>query len=108
MTTEQLDFSINRIIDELYLNLMKVEGNYYEEQARYLMYRIPIYRPVPFFDIKISHLYNQVKNELDNWWNYKYEIDKILIGAVSKIFVNINEDYFLLSVKRLLQVRLVQ
>jgi len=48
-----------------------------------------------------------VKKELDDRWNYKREIDYILKEAVSRIFASIDERYFLLSVKKLLQVRLV-
>ena len=101
------DYTIERSVDELYLCLMKVDNNHYEKQARNLIYRIPVYEPTPFFNIKISDLNQQVKRELDDRWNYKLEIDYILKEAVGRIFKNIDERYFLLSVKRLLKVRLV-
>jgi hypothetical protein len=71
------------------------------------MYRIPVHKPTPFVEIKISDLNEQVRKELDDRWGYKREIDYILKEAVCRIFANIDERYFLLSVKRLLQVRLV-
>jgi hypothetical protein len=98
------DLTIEAIADELYLCLAKQRS--YEKQAAYLMYRIPIYRPTPFFEIKISDLSKQVKKELDDRWKYKREIDYILKEAVGRIFANLDELYFLLSVKRLLKVRL--
>jgi hypothetical protein len=97
--------SIEATVDELALCLMKI--HHYEKQANELMYRIPIYRPTPFFEIKISDLNEQVKKELDDRWDYKKEIDYIVKEAVGRIFSNINEAYFFLSVKRLLRVRLV-
>ena len=79
----------------------------YEKQAYDLIYRIPIHKPTPFFEIKISDFNEQVKRELDDRWDYKKEIDYILKEAVGRIFTNLDERYFLLSVKRLLRVRLV-
>ena len=60
LTGSQL--TIEGAIDELYLCVMKLES--YEKQTRYLMYRIPVYKPTPFFEIKISDLSEQVKKEL--------------------------------------------
>jgi hypothetical protein len=101
--TEQL--TIEATIDELYLCLMKLES--YEKQAYNLMYRIPVHKPTPIFEIKISDLSEQIKKELDDRWGHKAEIDYLLKEAVGRIFANINERYFLLSVKRLLQVVLI-
>jgi hypothetical protein len=101
------ELTIEATVDELYLCLMKYRSSYYEKQASDLIYKIPIYKPVPIFDIKISDLNEQVKKELDDRWNYKPEINYILKEAVGRIFANLNERYFLLSVKRLLKVRLV-
>src|SRR5438094_10619619 len=103
----QLELTIERTIDELYVCLMKQGSSCYQKQAHDLMYRIPIHRPTPAFEIKISDLNEQVKKELDDRWDYKKEIDYILKEAVGRIFKNIDERYFLLSVKRLLKVRLV-
>jgi hypothetical protein len=86
---------------------MKQKSSYYERQAYDLIYKIPVYKPAPIFEIRISDLNELVKKELDDRWNYKCEIDYILKEAVGKIFANLNEQYFLSSVKRLLKVKLV-
>jgi|GraSoiStandDraft_41_1057321.scaffolds.fasta_scaffold422617_3 hypothetical protein len=101
------DYTIERTVDELYLCLMTVKDDLYYKQAYALMYIIPVYRPTPVFEIKISDLNKQVKKELDDRWNDRKIIDYILKEAVGRIFKNLDESYFLLSVKRLLQVRLV-
>jgi hypothetical protein len=98
--------TIEATVDELYLCLMKQRSSFYQKQAYDLMYKIPVYKPAPFFEIKISDLSEQVKRELADRWNYKPEIDYILKEAVGRIFANLDERYFLLSVKRLLKVRL--
>jgi len=103
--TDQL--TIEATVDDLYLCLVKQKSSYYERQASDLIYKIPVYKPAPIFEIRISDLNEQVKNELDDRWNYKREIDYILKEAVGKIFANLNEQYFLLSVKRFLKVKLV-
>jgi hypothetical protein len=63
------DYTIDLTIDELYLCLMRLDNNTYEKQARDLIYRIPIYKPIPFFDIKIPDLNTQVKKELEARWD---------------------------------------
>jgi hypothetical protein len=101
------DYSIERTVDELYLCLMSVDCNSYEKQAFDLMYKIPVYKPTPFFEIKIPDVSQQIKKELDDRWDYKEEVDYILKEAVGRIFKNLDERYFLLSVKQLLKVRLI-
>jgi hypothetical protein len=101
-------YSIEATVDELYLCIMKAKDSRYQWQALDLMRKIPLHRPSPFFEIKISDLSQEVQKELNDRWNYKDAVDYILKEAVSRIFCNINEDYFLLSVKRLLKVRLIQ
>jgi hypothetical protein len=41
-----------------------VEGRKYYDQARYLQYRIGVYRPVPFFEISLSDLSKRMVMEL--------------------------------------------
>jgi hypothetical protein len=101
------DYTIECTVDGLYLCLLRVDNNIYEERARSLIYQIPVHRPTPFFEIKISDLNQQIKKELDNRWDHKPAIDYILKESVGRIFENIDERYFLLSVKRLLKVRLI-
>jgi hypothetical protein len=87
--------------------MLEQKEDLYYKQAYALMYIVPVYRPTPVFEIKISDLNNQVKKELDDRWSDRKEIDYILKEAVGRVFKNVDERYFLLSVKRLLQVRLV-
>ena len=101
------DYTIERTVDELYLNLMRIKDDLYYKQAYALMYIIPVYKPIPIFEIKIADINNQVKKELDDRWDNKRIINYILKEAVGRIFETIEERYFLLSVKRLLRVRLV-
>jgi hypothetical protein len=105
---EQRNYTIERTIDELYLCLMTVKDDFYDKQAYALMHIIPIYKPTPVFEIKISDINDRVVKELDDRWKYKKEIDYILKGAVGKIFKNIDERYFLLSVKQFLKVGLIE
>ena len=86
---------------------MKQKDDLYYKQAYVLIYLIPIERPAPVFEIKISDLEEQVRKELDSRWDCKKEVDYILKEAVGRIFENLDERHFLLSVKRLLQVRLI-
>jgi hypothetical protein len=67
--TDQL--TIEATVDEVYLCLMKQRFSCYERQASDLIFKIPVYKPAPIFEIKISDLNEQVKKELDDRWNYK-------------------------------------
>lgn len=87
---------------------MKQKDDLYHKQAYALMYLVPIERPAPVYEIKISDLDENIRNELDSRWHRKKELEHILREAVGKVFRTINERYFLLSVKRLLKVRLIQ
>jgi hypothetical protein len=109
MTPDQVQWwcTIDAAIEELYLCLMKEKDDLYYKQAYVLMRLIPIERPPPVYEIKISDLNEQVKKESDDRWEHKDEIDHILREAVGKVFENINQEYFFKSVKRLLKVRLV-
>jgi hypothetical protein len=76
----------------------------YEEQARYLMYRIPIYRPMPDFIINISDIPRLIKNALDELDDFA--LNDVIKDGISRFFLNINERYFRLNVKKLLRWRL--
>lgn len=87
---------------------MKVKDDLYHKQAYSLMIAIPIEKSAPVFEIEISDLNEHVNTELDSRRDCKKEIDCILKEAIGRIFRNIDENYFFMSVKRLLQVRLLQ
>jgi hypothetical protein len=111
MTTELADesWTTNKLIEEVYLNLMSVNKGFtrkYEEQAENLIYRIPIYKPTPYFYVELGALSYKIKKEL-RALNDK-ALDKVMKEAIGKIFENINEQYFLISVKKLLKWEIVK
>jgi hypothetical protein len=94
----QLPFHLETFIDS---NLEKK----YQKQAKDLIYRIPVYIPVPPFIVYKKDLGDRLKNELADY-SEKDRAD-VLKTAVERIFENINQRYFLQSVKKLLKVELV-
>jgi hypothetical protein len=107
-------WTIAKLIDEVYLSLMSIKERTnngwgivqrkYEEQARYKMYRMVIYRPPPAFIIEISDLDGKVKRELAQC--DKKTRDFVLKQAVERIFETVDSRYFLLSAKQFLKVRM--
>jgi hypothetical protein len=77
----------------------------YQEQAENLIYRIPVYRPTPSFFVELHDLSYKVKQELHSLDDKT--LDRVMKEAIARIFENINERYFLLSVKKLLRWEIV-
>jgi hypothetical protein len=77
---------------------------FYEEQARYKMYRIPVFRPPPAFVVYLKHLDDRLKNELANL--DRESKDFVMKEAISRICEQVDKRFFLLSVKPLLKWRL--
>jgi hypothetical protein len=69
----------------------------YEEQARYRMGRIPVFRPPPTFVIYLKHLDDRLKQELASL-DSKTK-DFVMKEAIGRIFEQIDSRYYLLSVK---------
>ena len=103
-------WSTERLVDELFLELDNVKEideksgltkRKYEEQAKWLMHRIPVYRPAPAFIINLSDLSTRIKEELadldDN------TLDYVLKETIGRIFEGIDQRYFRLSVRRFLR-----
>jgi len=103
---EEMSWTTNYLIEELhcYLELFEDENKdrKYERQAKDLIYRIPIYRPVPTYVIDKKNLTERLIRELQSYG--LRERDELLKTAVGRIFENINERYFIQSVKRLLKI----
>ena len=102
-------WTTNRLIEELYLNMMSVRKDTirkYQEQAENLIYRIPVYKPIPYFYVELGDLSYKIKKEL-HALNDK-ALDNVMKEAIGKIFENIDEPYFLLSVKKLLKWEIVK
>ncbi len=73
----------------------------YQNQAKDLIYKIPVYIPVPSFIIYKKDLSDRLKDELADYTEKARE--DILKTAVGRIFENINQRYFLQSVKNCLK-----
>jgi hypothetical protein len=119
-----VEWTTERVIDEVSLSLMSVKSQFcminarddsrnrgpgvlrriYEEQARYKMYRMVVYRPPPVFIIHLKDLDEKVKRELAK--RDKDIIDFILEQSAARIFDQVDSRYFLLSAKQFLEVRL--
>ena len=103
-------WSTERLIDELFLELDNVKEideksgltkRKYEEQAKWLMHRIPVYRPAPPFIINLSDLPTRIKEELADLDNKT--LDYVMKESIGRIFEGIDQCYFRLSVRRFLQ-----
>ena len=80
----------------------------YRDQARKLLYRIPIDKPAPYYIIHLSDLDRKVKQELKHlkamYANKDYQ--DIISSAVDRMFESINYVYFHLSVAGLVNWRI--
>lgn len=76
----------------------------YEEQARYKMPRMGVYKPPPIFVIHLKNLDDKVKQELLK--GDPISRDYILKEAVEMICERVDSRYYLLSAKQFLKVRL--
>jgi hypothetical protein len=117
-------WTTERIIDEVFLSLMSVKSQFcminarddprnqfagvlrrpYEEQARYKMYRMVVFRPPPVFVIHLKDLDERVRRELAK--EDKTTRNDILKRVAERILEQVNSRYFLLSAKPFLKVRL--
>lgn len=88
-------------VTEKYGSLMK-----YREQAKYLMYKIPVYQPSPSFIVNVVDLTDKLKSELENL-DYQ-SLNDVMKEAIGRIFESINQRYYLLSVKKSLKWKLVE
>jgi hypothetical protein len=104
-----IPWTTKKLEQELYLDLMKVRNGEnhrkYEGQAKHLMYKIPVYKPVPSFIINLGDLSNKVKVELRSL--DAKSLNYVMKEAVCRVFENIDECYFLLNVKKLLKWELL-
>jgi hypothetical protein len=80
----------------------------YRDQARKLLYRIPIDKPAPYYIIHLSDLDRKVKQQLKDlkasYTNKDYQ--DIISSAVDRMFESINYVYFHLNVAGLVTWRI--
>jgi len=107
--TSSLPWTTNYLMDELKQHLAKREGNEqgsrkYYDQAKYLIYRIGLYKPTPSFKLYLSDLTPELVQalcELD-----KKDRNYVLKQAVGRLFEDINSRVYHTSVSSLLEVKL--
>jgi hypothetical protein len=92
------------LVNKSDVNVGTLSRSLYESQAKYKMYRIPIFRPLPAFVIHLKHLDYRLKKELVSL--DKETLDYVIKESAGRICEGINKRYFLLSVKPLLRWRL--
>jgi hypothetical protein len=97
------------VVDQLHFHLETfIDGSKekkYQKRAKDLLYRIPVYIPVPPFIVYRKDLSDRLKDELADYSEKARE--DILKAAIGRIFENIDQRYFLQSVKKLLKVEMV-
>jgi hypothetical protein len=77
----------------------------YEDQARFLLFRIPVYRPTPFFTLYYSDILDdKIKQELAALNDT--ELDYVMRAAIGRVLECVNERQFNLSVRPLLRWRI--
>jgi hypothetical protein len=104
----------NRLIDDLFLQMIRVRSmdpkngvlkRKYEDQARFLLFRIPVYRPTPFFTLYYSDILDdKIKQELAA--QNDTELDDVMRAVIGRVFECVNERQFNLSVRKLLRWRI--
>jgi hypothetical protein len=117
-------WSLAAIIDELFASMMDVKIPFcmlvgskdsrledprvlrriYEEQARYKMYRVPIFRPSPVFVVHLKHLDDRLKQELSSL--HRENKDFVMKEAIGRMCEGIDKCFYLQSVRPLLKWRL--
>jgi hypothetical protein len=85
------------------VNVSTLLRSLYEAQAKYKMYRIPVFRPPPTFVVYLKHFDDHVKKELASL--DKETRDYVMMEAISRVCEVVDKRYFLLSVKPLLRWR---
>jgi hypothetical protein len=89
----------NRLTDEIFLQMLRTQykdpksgvlKRKYVEQARSLLFRVPVYKPTPFFTLNYSDILDdKIKQELAA--RNDTELDDIMHAAVGRIFECANE-----------------
>jgi hypothetical protein len=93
---------ISRLVDELALQLIRT----HRKQAQELMFKIPVYNPTPVFLVHLSSIPDdKIKRELASLDNSTRK--QVLNDSIGLVFESINEQYYNLSVKKMLQWEIV-
>ena len=88
------------LTDELFLQMIRAGG--YMEQARTLMYKIPVFEPTPVFLVRLADIQDsKIKQELVALNDSA--LDSVMHTAIGRVFECINERQYNLSVRKLLR-----
>jgi hypothetical protein len=106
----------SRISNELFLQLIRSRHQdngtgelrrSYLEQARDLIYKIPVFNPIPVFQISLNDIRDdKIRYELANLGDS--DLDRVMRDSIGPIFECIDEHYYNLSVRKLLQWEIVE
>jgi hypothetical protein len=102
-------WTLDKLKQEVYLDLKIRSGQIerkYEDQAKDLIHKIPVYKPIPNFIVNLADVSDRVKIELSSLDSKP--LNDVMKEAIGRIFENIDERYFLLNVKKLLKWELLQ
>ena len=111
-------WNTDRLIEEFHHNLTTIRGEdglrKYEERARFLLYRIPVWKDPTTgnpsrFIIEIKDITEEVKEQIANVSDFQL-LRAIVKETVSLLFENLGhkeKEYFNKSVRHLLRVRFV-
>lgn len=103
-------WTLDKLKQEVYLDLMKIRSGQierkYEDQAKDLIHKIPVYKPIPNLIVNLADISYRVKIELSSLDSKP--LNDVMKEAIGRIFENIDERYFLLNVKKLLKWELLQ
>jgi hypothetical protein len=104
---EESDILIpDRISDELFLQMIRAGG--YIEQARILMYRIPVFDPTPVFAVHLADIQDdKIKRELAALADADDILDNVMRTAIGRVFECVNERQYNLSVRKLLRWEII-
>jgi hypothetical protein len=93
---------VSRLVDELALQLIRT----HRKQAQELIYKIPLFNPTPVFLVHLSEIRDdKIKNELANLDSLARK--QVLNDSIGLVFESVNEQYYNLSVRKLLQWEIV-
>jgi hypothetical protein len=109
-TAGREEWTIAKIVDELVIELGSSNSyginqetgqicitHKYHDQAKWVLYRINIYNPLPEFVISISDLSPKLKEELYSLGADPVERDQVITDAVSRILEATDQQYYHVS-----------
>lgn len=109
------EWTTERLKDEFFLCLVKVTGDKYYEQAKNLIFRIPLTQQYPRteeesvpFILDFEDLSSRVQSEFEQYCTLysKKRIGLLLKEIVIRLFENLDFEYAHMSVMRKLRIRI--